>query len=382
MKSQITIVVCVHILQGAHIFMPDVVLAVMKILFRLARSLSIRHLISTHKLIIQSFMRPFSNSRTSPTVQNLAKSNKPLKHTSMSSSSSSSPAAPPAAANFTAGFISQRKTSTTTNKKHPRIKRALATVWFAFSLVLVQLVTFNGRNWADYFHDTTIHDVMDESTRVNTRQLQLVETSPLSSNDTIAFPNNDSQISAVESTLLVEKSPVVCTGTEDGSHSHQQCCGTWDVDTDDWWTQKPDWEVTEENRTHFCYAPMKDRAQAAFLRHVHERQWTSNNCSLVENPWKSTRAMERLSAGLPKPFGMRICRTNPFKSPIRLVAGSIRRRVRTMPAGPIVPAKIHSVTFSPFPTVHVKRPSAVNMRVPEQMALAKRNCSSYGFDSI
>lgn len=58
-------------------------------------------------------------------------------------------------------------------------------------------------------------------------------------------------------------------------------CVPWYVDSDAWWTRHPDWSVSRENRTHYCFAPMSDPEKASLFRRLHEVQF-GGNCS---NAW-------------------------------------------------------------------------------------------------
>ncbi|CAB9511758.1 expressed unknown protein [Seminavis robusta] len=64
--------------------------------------------------------------------------------------------------------------------------------------------------------------------------------------------------------------------------NQEQCCGTWEVDADPWWIHHPTWEISLENQTHFCFAPIPNAKWREFLQQVHDRQWHSSNCSGVE----------------------------------------------------------------------------------------------------
>lgn len=74
-----------------------------------------------------------------------------------------------------------------------------------------------------------------------------------------------------------DQEPVICTKNE----TTRQCCGTWNVSADDWWLHNPDWEITVENETTFCFSPIQDPQQTAFLQNLHKLQWHSN-CSNLE----------------------------------------------------------------------------------------------------
>jgi len=55
-------------------------------------------------------------------------------------------------------------------------------------------------------------------------------------------------------------------------------CVSWNVDTDAWWTHRPDWTVTLENTTHYCFGPMTDPDKAQFFRELYNIQFRGN-CS-------------------------------------------------------------------------------------------------------
>jgi hypothetical protein len=75
-------------------------------------------------------------------------------------------------------------------------------------------------------------------------------------------------------------------------------CVEWHIDTDDWWTHRPDWVVTAENETHYCFGPMVKAttvygtAKAQFFRNLYDNQFR-NNCSnlytrgMVNQGWGS-----------------------------------------------------------------------------------------------
>jgi hypothetical protein len=61
--------------------------------------------------------------------------------------------------------------------------------------------------------------------------------------------------------------------------SGRYCCASWDgANTDDWWTQHPEWELGPENATHTCFRRIEDPGRVAFLRELHDLQWRSD-CS-------------------------------------------------------------------------------------------------------
>ena len=60
------------------------------------------------------------------------------------------------------------------------------------------------------------------------------------------------------------------------------CCASWEYEHgDDWWVQHPDFEVSHENQTTFCFSKIQDSAKADFFRRIHQVQWNVSNCSNV-----------------------------------------------------------------------------------------------------
>lgn len=65
------------------------------------------------------------------------------------------------------------------------------------------------------------------------------------------------------------------------NNRHTECCAAWDIQGDDWWLQNPDYEVSLENDTHYCFAPIQNPQKASFLREINAIQW-HGNCDEVE----------------------------------------------------------------------------------------------------
>lgn len=74
-------------------------------------------------------------------------------------------------------------------------------------------------------------------------------------------------------------SPMSCTG--DGVT--QECCASWDVNVDEWWTHKPTWEVSKETVATQCFSPMKDAERLAYFQHVYDIQWKGDCSRLVSS---------------------------------------------------------------------------------------------------
>lgn len=60
-------------------------------------------------------------------------------------------------------------------------------------------------------------------------------------------------------------------------------CHTWDVNTDEWWTHHPDWRVSFENDSHYCFTPISNNIEKAHLyRTLYDIQFSpTTNCSNV-----------------------------------------------------------------------------------------------------
>jgi hypothetical protein len=60
------------------------------------------------------------------------------------------------------------------------------------------------------------------------------------------------------------------------------CCVSWNVNMDDWWLHRPDWQLSLENDTHQCFQ-QSTHSQLDFLRELHSIQWNQTfNCSQVK----------------------------------------------------------------------------------------------------
>ncbi|CAB9514147.1 expressed unknown protein [Seminavis robusta] len=91
---------------------------------------------------------------------------------------------------------------------------------------------------------------------------------------------------------LTEDNPVHC-------YNETYCCGIWNVSgSDHWWTHNPDWEVSFEDETSFCFAPMQNETKRAFLKDLHWLQWQVGIGSI-----RDTQALEAL---LPRDFNFTV----------------------------------------------------------------------------
>ena len=56
-------------------------------------------------------------------------------------------------------------------------------------------------------------------------------------------------------------------------------CLEWEVNSDEWWTHHPEWFVSHENDTHYCFTRY-DENKSKFLRELYDIQF-HGNCSNV-----------------------------------------------------------------------------------------------------
>jgi len=70
--------------------------------------------------------------------------------------------------------------------------------------------------------------------------------------------------------------------------SNDPFCVPWELNTDDWWTHHPDWYVSGENNTHYCFSPIEDRKKAAVFRRLYDVQF-NGDCSNIttKRMWSS-----------------------------------------------------------------------------------------------
>jgi hypothetical protein len=90
---------------------------------------------------------------------------------------------------------------------------------------------------------------------------------------------------ATASTTVTQKNktpfvyPDCSTYEQDGQNRTFCCASSWKHDLDTWWRRHPDFEVSLENETTFCFSPIREVERAIFLKEVlYPQQWLSN-CS-------------------------------------------------------------------------------------------------------
>jgi hypothetical protein len=69
----------------------------------------------------------------------------------------------------------------------------------------------------------------------------------------------------------------------------ESVCVPWSVNSDEWWTHNPDWFISLENSSHYCFSPMPESSPKALLfRRLYNNQF-QNDCRNVMtiNMWNS-----------------------------------------------------------------------------------------------
>lgn len=83
------------------------------------------------------------------------------------------------------------------------------------------------------------------------------------------------------------------TATETSNHTgkitqmNNSFCVSWGVNTDDWWTHNPEWSISFENDTHYCFQHMSQK-KANLFQSIYQTQF-NGNCSnaVIKSMWNS-----------------------------------------------------------------------------------------------
>lgn len=78
------------------------------------------------------------------------------------------------------------------------------------------------------------------------------------------------------------KESLICHNESHHDKPKEYCCATWDVSSDDWWLHRPEYDISLENETHYCFSPIDNLDRASFLRQLHDFQWNNVNCTDIE----------------------------------------------------------------------------------------------------
>jgi len=104
-------------------------------------------------------------------------------------------------------------------------------------------------------------------------------------------PPNNSLITSIVADRAPPHHPLsVCSSsnrestftTGKGTPKENECCVAWDVDADPWWLHNPTWEISRENESTQCFAPMQNKEKAAFFQTLYDLQWkNTTDCSQI-----------------------------------------------------------------------------------------------------
>jgi len=86
---------------------------------------------------------------------------------------------------------------------------------------------------------------------------------------------------------------ITCVNEEQGP-----CCAPWEYNADNWWTHHPDWEVTYEDHSTFCFSKIQEEPKAEFFRKIHDLQWNANCSEVLQR--------QQINSGWAASFG-RLC---------------------------------------------------------------------------
>jgi hypothetical protein len=70
--------------------------------------------------------------------------------------------------------------------------------------------------------------------------------------------------------------------------SSSEVCVPWEVNLDDWWKTKPEWDVVSESKDQLCFAK-QNSTKAGFFRKLYDLQFVSGDCSQTQtrHMWSS-----------------------------------------------------------------------------------------------
>jgi hypothetical protein len=190
----------------------------------------------------------------------------------------------------------QRSSLTTTTSSSPW-KRLLRRLRPRLWIVLVLLYAIACLWWEELRHGWMTSSTMDFKSEQEQRRVGIPRPAPPSPASTTSSTMSRPPAS---STSDPTKKGIISVTPFNASlfDTSREFCVEWHIDTDDWWTHRPDWMVTIENETHYCMSPIQDQnvtdgaEKAQFLRNLYDNQFR-NNCSnlhmlhMVNQGWGS-----------------------------------------------------------------------------------------------
>jgi hypothetical protein len=169
-----------------------------------------------------------------------------------------------------------------------------------FMKALMETMDLEGRNYTKYYLNTAVSK--EEARKFESKEARVQS----------FFKDIERKTASTEpdsKAAFSSANPLACTNTSEGT----ECCGSWDVDGDKFWLHNPDWEVSLENETTYCFAPMKNQEKAEFFREVYAQQWTLANCSEVITSTQINSGFGASSTWLAEVFMKALQKGKPFQ---------------------------------------------------------------------
>jgi hypothetical protein len=97
-------------------------------------------------------------------------------------------------------------------------------------------------------------------------------------------PNNSATVAISRNYDLTENTNPSMRMTQVTAIASQPAphCHLWEENTDEWWSHHPEWEVSLENDTHYCFSPIHNEEKAKLFREIYDIQMSpAANCSNV-----------------------------------------------------------------------------------------------------
>ena len=82
-----------------------------------------------------------------------------------------------------------------------------------------------------------------------------------------------------------ENNAMKCVDSPEGPH----CCATWNLNTDSWWMDHFEWELSVQNSTHTCFRKIVNPMRILFLKKLSKLQW-QGDCSLQPQKQSSSKS--------------------------------------------------------------------------------------------
>lgn len=91
----------------------------------------------------------------------------------------------------------------------------------------------------------------------------------------------------IESNIHEDLISVGISPNEEPVKKNDEYCVSWDTNTDKWWTRNPDWGISQENDTHYCFRRLEPE-KAALMKSIYETQFPSNcSSTITKTMWNS-----------------------------------------------------------------------------------------------